>query len=527
VTAVFVALVVGLGLALWQAGVARAAEARTRASLAQSRADAGRLAAQRGNWREAMTNYRAAVDLGHADVLGLRLGIVRALQGLGQPDKAIEELKRIEVDSQGIADKPQVLFWEGELYWTREPDRAVKSFRQALAMGLTGSDETYARALIADKPTEAAALLRETLHRDPMHLGARQALCITLLPLCQLDEAERVAENWADLYPDDPMAKVAQAICARLRGDEARSESLLANAEQQLGEQSRSMARFIIKLTDLVRSAGSGIESDGKSPAFVSIMTEAMAAVGSAPVGTADLPIPRCFNRAGRNALQFPLRAMLGKNAYLPLLEELADDLPIGFFFLQVGLTHFNSTEWQLAEPPLRRATTAPGQESTRNYAHLLLALNMSQTRPSLNRDAKAIADVRMHVEAALNSEVADDPLLLKQLSGYCIINDMPDLSWRAAEQCRRRFPTSSLGWFATCNYQYIVGNYPAALWWMNDGLERFPNDPQLTQCRTNVLSYRNRQYPLECTYSMEEYLRRAGEGLGASTLPATGPAAE
>ncbi len=227
-------------LAAWQFGVNRAVERERRvaqeaSALAWFRS--AQLLAQRGDWRQALVDYRRAAQTGHADRVGVTVGIIEALEGCGQLRAARTELDAL----WGVGDlgdrEAEVLLLRGDLGVNRHdnPEAGLAAVRQALLHGgLSAAQSAYARALLASDLVATRTLLEQALALQPYHRRAHECLAPVLVSMGELRDAQQAAARMAAMYPGDPYPLLMQVAALGLQRDFVRASRLLERARALL-----------------------------------------------------------------------------------------------------------------------------------------------------------------------------------------------------------------------------------------------------------------------------------------------------
>jgi tetratricopeptide (TPR) repeat protein len=188
------------------------------------------LAARSGQWREALRHWDEAAAAGYSDTVHLGMQRAEAWTVLSQPARAEAELKRLVQRSDLGSEGGAVLLrlGEHELFEKSTFKRGIEHVREAQAAGLTGADQDFASALLAESTPQALEHFRRTLRLDPYHHGAhRHSLGLELL-LGRHQELETHIRVFKVLYPDDPSAGFLEATSLALQGRIAEARARLA-----------------------------------------------------------------------------------------------------------------------------------------------------------------------------------------------------------------------------------------------------------------------------------------------------------
>jgi tetratricopeptide (TPR) repeat protein len=235
---------------------ARQAERERVVELAHVRAQAARLAAGRGEWDRAVADYDEALNLGHEDEVGLRLGRLDCYVALHQYDRFFTELD----DLAGRADlgphEGPVRLWQAQAALfsrTRAGGDPVALIRQALAKDLPKADRAYARAFLAKNGPEAVDLLKEAVAEDPFHARAHELLTQLLLLQGRVEEARRALDRARMIRPNAANLLATEAVLLAVEGDQAGAEQRLDRLAPDLGPDNAEVLRRLLKLYAPVR----------------------------------------------------------------------------------------------------------------------------------------------------------------------------------------------------------------------------------------------------------------------------------
>jgi tetratricopeptide (TPR) repeat protein/predicted Ser/Thr protein kinase len=211
-------------------------EVKLREQYAQSLADAGQLAVRRGNWREALNNYDLALEAGHPDTVGLRLGKIRAWLAINDAETAVEQVEALAGERDLGDYAGQVALLQGDLVLGIDDAKATRFIRQALALKLPAAQEAYAQGLLSENTLTAMKCFERTIETDPYHRDARALRGLLLLTLGRADEAKMEFHVSQALFPEDPTFQVFQALLAAQQRNFLEATRILESARGQLGE---------------------------------------------------------------------------------------------------------------------------------------------------------------------------------------------------------------------------------------------------------------------------------------------------
>jgi tetratricopeptide (TPR) repeat protein len=373
VVVVMLVLVFGLlRTSLAQARAERAAE-EARRNLLDFYAEAAQRAAQRGQHREALEFYDRALATSHPDPIGMHLQRARALLALNRAAQAQEEVKGIAASAVGGPHEGTLLLLQAELAMGDDNERAVQLLRQALAKGLSGADETYARAMLADNSVAAVKLLERALEQDRFHHWSHGMLGIALIFQGRLEEADNSLRVAGHLFPDDSGIKIAHALLSARRGHLESANALLATAGTQLPSDQVEALRSgieaiyllrdwstlpperwdavrkqaLLKLTPLVSRLRPGLEQG---------QVEGPGAAGVL------LRVPPFLTKSMTGLAQALPHLLLGQvnDEVLARLNDSLQANPEGLMYYVVGIMLFSRQRWVEAEQAFHMAAHTP-----------------------------------------------------------------------------------------------------------------------------------------------------------------------
>ena len=208
------------------------------------------LAARNGRWQEALGHLDEAEAGGYGDAVDLGLQRAEAWTVLAQPERSRDELSRLVRRSDLGSRRATVLLrWgEHEMFDAATGAQGIQHVREALALGLTGADDLFARGLLAESTPEALDLMHGALQLNSFHHGAhRHSLGLEFIE-GHSQELEIHARVFDVLYPDDPSAKAVEAVELALQGNSAAAHARLAGMKSELGPD------MLARLDDACRS---------------------------------------------------------------------------------------------------------------------------------------------------------------------------------------------------------------------------------------------------------------------------------
>jgi tetratricopeptide (TPR) repeat protein len=195
------------------------------------------LAARSGQWRQALKYWYEAEAGGYNDQVYLGLHRAEAWTVLAEPARAEVELRRVARRSDlGNQTGPVLLqLGEHELFDAATARQGVEHVREALALGLAGADEPFARGLLAESTPEALDLFHQALRLDSFHHGAHRHSMGLEFVLGHHAELQESFRFFAALYPDDPSAGFLEAAELALHGHLPEAQARLASLHGAVG----------------------------------------------------------------------------------------------------------------------------------------------------------------------------------------------------------------------------------------------------------------------------------------------------
>jgi tetratricopeptide (TPR) repeat protein len=457
-----------------EAGRARTAERQTQALLAASYAAAARLASQRGAWKDALANFDKALDAGHPDPLGIRLGKVRAWVALDQMRDAFYELEGLAGRNDLGPYEGQVLLWKADLGHARGLDATAKKelLQRALAVGLDGADRAYAEGLLARTSAEAIGQFRRALRLDPFHNRATNQLAWLLSVLGRRQEARDELVKAELIFPDDPSPRVIHALLLAADGDSKGAEGQLDRTRDHVGPVVfggwQSAVRFIARYHDLDALLLDQAEADSDSE-LLRFLLRVWAESG---LGRPDLPVVIDPDRM--TAVDYPpfltdvFRRLIPSPKVLPAiamarlgvagpwhrelrheldeLDEAIEVLPVGELVLFRSILLLAEGQDEAAEGAALQAAEMPSLLKVRRMALFvtLLAEQRLLGRPVAPPDLRD--RVRRNIRALAATGYAD-PKRSAFLVALAVLVGEVDLARSVLDDWERRSPRDPDAW--------------------------------------------------------------------------------
>ncbi|MCX7932680.1 MAG: tetratricopeptide repeat protein [Rhodovarius sp.] len=152
--------------------------------------------------------------------------IAWALLGLGEPERAADQLERLALGSRAGATARAALFGQAGQAWMMagQADRAFAAITMALTLTPRDPDLLVDRAVALaslNRHAEALPDLEAALAIDPDRLEALVFRAAALRRLERLAEARQSVERALALSPDHPEGLLERGILRQLAGDEA------------------------------------------------------------------------------------------------------------------------------------------------------------------------------------------------------------------------------------------------------------------------------------------------------------------
>lgn len=267
VSAAFVALCVGAGVAIDRAIAATRAEHAARDAeleanaqrglaerrLAQSYVDAVNLAAQRGQWDEVLVNLDRAAQSGVRDDPGLLLRKAEALDALQRGEEATALVRDLLQRRDLGPHRGPALLWAADLQLLGVRTNPVPNtdsgdlLSAALEAGLGPADEAYARALLAEDFETLRMHARAAIAADPFHIRAHVLLGLGDLLTGRLDEAADRACALETISPRSPVPILLAATVAAFQGNADEVSALTERLGQRLSPAENAGAEALVR----------------------------------------------------------------------------------------------------------------------------------------------------------------------------------------------------------------------------------------------------------------------------------------
>ncbi len=178
------------------------------------------IAARAGRWRAALHHWEEAEAAGYDDAVTLGLARAEAWAILSSPRRARDELSQLMARSNLRYRRATVLLRvaEHELFDSSTSAQGEHRVREALALGLSGAEERFARGLLAPSTPAALELFHQAMQLNPYHHAAnRHSLGLKFI-LGRRQEFATHARVFQLFYPDDPSPVFPQAVELMLQG---------------------------------------------------------------------------------------------------------------------------------------------------------------------------------------------------------------------------------------------------------------------------------------------------------------------
>ena len=202
-------------------------EEKTRLLLAESLEQNAELAAQRGQWREALAQWDAALAAGHPRPTEVRIHRLEAMSLEHRLDEMRVEMKALDALKLDPAQRAEWSVWKAEDEFLQgRTEKGVALLRAIEPDALEGADKAYVRGLLSETTPEALAAFREAVELKPHHHGANARLCYLLLFAGHREEAISRATGASALFPQDYMLRLIVMQAQRLSGNEAEAERM-------------------------------------------------------------------------------------------------------------------------------------------------------------------------------------------------------------------------------------------------------------------------------------------------------------
>lgn len=218
-----------------------------------------RLSAARGDFAAALAAYERAEDLGYFDRAAVAVGRIEALNGMLEPEAALEELTRAEALAGAERWRSKLLLLRGTIGVDRwhDPNAGVERIVQALAIapaGLGPADREFAEAHRAPDVAGALEHLERALAQDPAHHGALAALAPILLLQGEFSRAAQLLAAWRAVAPGDPRVTVFELVLLGIQEGPEPVRARLAEIDPPLPESAAAAVTAVPELLRMVRT---------------------------------------------------------------------------------------------------------------------------------------------------------------------------------------------------------------------------------------------------------------------------------
>jgi serine/threonine protein kinase len=246
-----VSFVLALSAAVIIASVAfflsRAFKADRDAALQTTAVRSAELAARGGRWRQALQFWNQAQEAGCKDSVYLGLSRAEAWAVLDEPKLSQAELAKLMRRSDLGGERGRVLLGMGEheMFDQATSELGVHHVIQAIAAGLAGDDEAFAKGLLAQSSGDALKLFQQALVLNPYHHGAHVAVLGLEFLLGEHQQLQAEGHIFSTLYPEDPSPVILEAM-------ELASQNRLRDAQARLGSVAGDTSQETFNRLDLV-----------------------------------------------------------------------------------------------------------------------------------------------------------------------------------------------------------------------------------------------------------------------------------
>jgi tetratricopeptide (TPR) repeat protein len=468
---------------------ARRAGQEQQVELARAFAASARLAAQRGQWQEALASYQKALDLGHEDEIGVRVGVLDCRLALDQYPQLRAELAELSRRPDLPPREGLVLVRQAQVAllapWAGDPEKLA---RRALAKGLPGPDAAYARAYLAQTIPEAVMCLQEATRLDPWHAPAHSFLPLLLFVSGRVPEAREAFGQARLIVPDSINVLLTAVILASMDGDQAALDGALTRVERRGDPDLAAVFRWIGSYVAKLRRED--IQWNGLSfpqqielamkwarvgPRLTRLLNDAEPSEvhpgGGFPMF--NLPFLRCLRdltevkalRAGN-----PLAAFTGRPDQATLVRdrsELARILPEGLTLANKGLALERAGQFREAEEALCRALEAPSWSRVGRPTRFRLARvqwRLSQGANQTDRERRAWSDKALANVRELAQSGPLPPAQALFLFGLAMEAGDHELALTLAQALVRQNPKNLRAWLARLDAELALGAYDRAV---------------------------------------------------------------
>lgn len=269
--AIVLALLVGLAGTTWgvfwalgERETAKLAAEEAVRNLADSHLQRGKLLGQKGQWRQALRAFDAALEAGHSDPIQVQLWRIRSFNAMldfARRDRAIETAL---VESQGSQHYGELLLWQAHRQLSPDDAKLPSELvGDALDSGLPLALKLYAVSLRADTVEKMLAKLRRSLEEDTVNQEALSRLIALLILKGERAEAKTRTDTARLLFPQDARFQIADAMIAALDGNldaaEAPLEAIRGVCGSDYTESLRSWMRRVVRSSSYRPLSGGGL----------------------------------------------------------------------------------------------------------------------------------------------------------------------------------------------------------------------------------------------------------------------------
>ena len=246
-----VSFVLALSLAAIIASIAfflsRAFKADRDAALQTTAVRSAELAARGGRWRQALQFWNQAQEAGYKDSVYLGLSRAEAWAVLDEPTLSQAEMAKLMRRSDLGSERGRVLLRMGEheMFNQATSEIGVHHVVQAIADGLAGDDEVFAKGLLAQSSGDALKLFQQALVLNPYHHGAHVAVLGLEFLLGEHQQLRAEGQIFSAFYPEDPSPIILEAM-------ELAAQNRLRDAQARLGSVAGGTSHEALNRLDLV-----------------------------------------------------------------------------------------------------------------------------------------------------------------------------------------------------------------------------------------------------------------------------------
>jgi serine/threonine protein kinase len=487
---------------------AREAEQERSRELANSAAYAARLAAQRGDWEKALENYTRAIELGHEDEIGLRLGRLDCWIALAQFEPFKKEL-------DGLGQRRDLGKYEGKVLLRRagvalfEGDAGqgdgMELLRQAEAKGLGPADQAFVQAIKAETAPEVVKHLKRTVELDPFHRQAYDGLLLMLLLLGRTDEAREVTAQAKLVIPNSTTLKQLEVLLHAMRGDLATAEKLTKGVPSNMTEPTRLLAElcYCICQEDFHWGGPSAQRGQALQPKFLmfpDLLSQLWGGKGGGDWGDIQvlkLPFMKGFDNAFfwrelKAGNKLAVLSLFDKEKLAEMFGVIAQTFPEGTYHYLHGVMLQQAGRLEKAEQAYHTVAQLPAFAKCQRKAlyeaiklqHHLANFNEKgvwQVRPAY-RD-KAIANLRRLAQRGGLPSCAP-AWATSEMAQIAILSKEPSLALSLIQNWEERTPQDLKNLIGLSN---MMGEFTLALDLLQDWQKRSPLDLDLLRQRAQV----------------------------------------